>query len=225
MFKLNYNKIKKILLNNDKEAIDSELNSKDDLYLDFLVILIKNDELLVKELVKIMLLNEKVDLLKTIIKNKLIEEIKNKKQKIEIFNLLLRMSAFRNYIDLVYLLINNEFLDPILDDNYALRVACSKGYLDIVKALIKDKKIKLTKNENGFYFALLNNHLDMVCFLINHKSFTYFDIIERNIDKILKGDINIVKLLSNKEKIMNNISLKSRNKIKKKLLIDNISKF
>jgi hypothetical protein len=68
-----------------------------------------------------------------------------------------------NLHGMIFLLNSNNFVPMIGNYLQALNFACEKGYLDVVKFIIKKKEVDITFGSNSFiYIACINKHMDIV---------------------------------------------------------------
>lgn len=87
-----------------------------------------------------------------------------KKTPNEIFKQLLDSNC---NIEVIKFFLQNETIDPSLNNNYAIIWASMKGHLDLVKILAQDHRVNLTINNNApIRYAMMHNHSDVVKFLI-----------------------------------------------------------
>lgn len=87
-----------------------------------------------------------------------------KKTPDEIFKQLLDSNC---NIEVIKFFLQNEKIDPSLNNNYAIIWASMKGHLDLVKILAQDHRVNLTINNNApIRYAMMHNHSDVVKFLI-----------------------------------------------------------
>lgn len=81
--------------------------------------------------------------------------------------LLLAIFEALNDNDVFRLVLKDERVDPSAKDNYAIRIASEKGYVEVVKLLLQDKRVDLSACDNeAMRLAARNNHnevLELLC--------------------------------------------------------------
>lgn len=112
------------------------------------------------------------------------------------------LAVERNDLELFKMLLKNPKIDPSNGgkreqtysnfDNGALRIACSKGFYEIVKLLLNDKRVNPVTGKNyPLRNAYKNKHWNVVQLLIEND--TVFNYDEKLIKKILKELLELIK--------------------------------
>lgn len=109
--------------------------------------------------------------------------------------------------------------DPSLDLTNTIVCASHKGYTDIVKMLLKDKRTYPSYNNNhAFEMACIMGRYDIVKLLLNDDRFDLYNLSTIIFRLCLKyKHYNILKYLINNDKIRNRFSLELINKYEKEL--------
>lgn len=104
------------------------------------------------------------------------------------------LAVNNNDIDKVKELLDEGY-DPSLNDNDASVLASFKGYLDILKLLVRDRRVNL-RNTDAIHLAAKNGHLDVVKFLLNKRAFHKENLYYIAEDALENSHIEVVKTLA-----------------------------
>ena len=97
-------------------------------------------------------------------------------------------------------------IDVSANNNYAIRYAAENGYADIVKLLLKDKRVDPAAGYNyAIRYAAANDHYDVVKLLLKDKrvdpSAQYNEIIKKLLRRGASKDIKLIELVFSDERV------------------------
>ena len=79
-------------------------------------------------------------------------------------------AAFNNDADIVKKGLKSEYVNPARDENIIFQKVCYLVYLDIVKLLLKDKRVDYTSwNNLSLEYAIKGNHIKVVDILLKQE--------------------------------------------------------
>ncbi len=95
------------------------------------------------------------------------------------------------------LLIKDSEINPLENDNYAIRLASYKGFLDFVKLLLNDIRVNPSANKNeSLLLAAKYGHIEVVKLLLNDSRVSPLDFKHTAIYTAFQNrELEVVKLL------------------------------
>jgi len=114
----------------------------------------------------------------------------------ENLNSLMNAVKFNN-VDKVKILLQNKWVDPSAQNNYAIRLAAERGHTEIVKLLLQDGRADPSVNNNyAIGLSAQNGHIEVVELLLQDERIDPGDDDNYAIGSASKyGHIEVVKLL------------------------------
>jgi hypothetical protein len=79
---------------------------------------------------------------------------------------IVKMSCECGYLEIIELLLKNEYIDPCVDNNYTLNIAFENEYYQIVILLLNDKRILNNKNHDSYFKKIIDNKLEVTLNLL-----------------------------------------------------------
>lgn len=94
----------------------------------------------------------------------------------------------------------SDLVDPSEEESYALRIACEKGYVDIVDLLIRDGRSDLTARGHSPLFSVCeNNNLEIAKLLLKQRKEQFINIAYEDNEPIMIccefGSLDVLKYL------------------------------
>lgn len=87
----------------------------------------------------------------------------------DLYNWGLINAAWNGHTDIVRLLLTDPRVDPVANDDQAIRFSASRGHTEVVKILLSQQKVDPTaRNYFAVNYAATNGHLEVVKLLMNH---------------------------------------------------------